>query len=68
MTPSLVAPVVSGFVPDRGEVSREVKIWGTGFSTNKTEDSVSFGGSDYVVVSEFRSGGANNDTLVVCAL
>ena len=61
---------VSGFTPTSGSVDTEVKIWGTSFSSTVTEDSISFGGSPYVVASSFiadtRSGVSPMiDTLVV---
>ena len=61
---------VGGFTPTSGAVNTEVKIWGTGFSSTVTEDSISFGGSPYVVASSFiadtRSGASLSiDTLKV---
>ena len=63
-------PVVSSFTPTSGAVDTEVKIWGTSFSSTATEDSISFGGSTYVVASSFiadtRAGlSPTVDTLVV---
>ena len=46
-------PTVEGFTPASGAVSTSIKIWGTGFSSTATEDSISFGGSDYVVAANF---------------
>ena len=46
-------PVVSSFTPTTGAVGETVMIWGTGFSSTATEDSISFGGSPYVVASSF---------------
>ena len=65
-----VTPVVSSFTPTSGAVDTEVKIWGTSFSSTATEDSISFGGSAYVVASSFiadtRTGlSPTVDTLVV---
>ena len=45
--------MVSSFTPTSGPVDTEVMIWGTGFSSTATEDSISFGGSPYVVASSF---------------
>ena len=63
-------PVVSSFTPTSGAVGETVMIWGTGFSSTATEDSISFGGSPYVVASSFiadtRTGVSPIiDTLVV---
>ena len=44
---------VTGFSPSSARVGEDVKIWGTGFSSTVTEDSVSFDGSDYVVAVTF---------------
>ena len=65
-----VPPVVSSFTPTSGAVGETVMIWGTGFSSTATEDSISFGGSPYVVASSFiadtRTGvSLMIDTLVV---
>ena len=65
-----VTPVVSSFTPTSGAVDTEVKIWGTSFSSTATEDSISFGGSAYVVASGFIAGTRSGlsptvDTLVV---
>ena len=65
-----VTPVVSSFTPTSGAVDTEVKIWGTSFSSTATEDSISFGGSAYVVASSFIAGTRSGlsptvDTLVV---
>ena len=68
LDPNVLA--VSDFTPTSGPVNTEVKIWGTGFASTVTEDSVSFGGSPYVVASSFiadtRAGVSPMiDTLVV---
>ena len=39
-------PTVEGFTPAFGAVSTSIKIWGAGFSSTATEDSISFGGSE----------------------
>ena len=62
--------MVSGFLPTNGAVDTEVKIWGTGFSSTVDDDSISFGGSEYIVADRFiadtRTGlSPTTDTLVV---
>ena len=69
-TPAPDPPVVSSFTPEMGVVDTEIKIWGTSFSSTATEDSISFGGSAYVVASSFIAGTRSGlsptvDTLVV---
>ena len=62
--------MVSGFLPTNGAVDTEVKIWGTLFSSTVDDDSISFGGSEYIVADRFiadtRTGlSSTTDTLVV---
>ena len=69
-TTSSVPLTVFGFSPTRGVPNTEVKIWGTAFSSTAEEDSISFGGSDYVAAASFiadsRSGASPTiDTLTV---
>ena len=62
-------PTVEGFTPASGAVSTSIKIWGTGFSSTETENSISFGGSAYVVAVTFigdtRAASPTIDTLEV---
>ena len=62
-------PTVEGFTPASGDVSTSIKIWGTGFSSTVTENSISFGGSAYVVAVTFigdtRAASPTIDTLEV---
>ena len=62
-------PTVEGFTPASGAVSTSIKIWGTGFSSTVTENSISFGGSAYVVAVTFiedtRAASPTIDTLEV---
>ena len=62
--------MVSGFLPTSGAVDTEVKIWGTGFSSTVEDDSISFGGSEYIVADRFIADtrtdvSPTTDTLVV---
>ena len=61
---------VDGFSPAMGVVGETIKIWGRNFSSTAAEDSISFGGSEYVVAANFtadtRSGASPSiDTLEV---
>ena len=69
-TASSAPLTVLGFSPTRGVPNTEIKIWGTAFSSTAEEDSISFGGSDYVAAASFiadsRSGASPTiDTLTV---
>ena len=61
---------LQNFSPRSGAVGELIKLWGTGFSMDVTENSVSFdGGTTYVVVDRFvedvRIGVEPVDTLEV---
>ena len=60
-----IVPTIVNVLPISGEVGESIKIAGSGFSMDETEDSVSFDrGTTYVVASSFISG-SNADTIVV---
>ena len=48
-----ILPIIGEIFPRIARVGATIKISGTGFSTNYTENSLSFGGSDYVVAKDF---------------
>ena len=68
--PSAPSLEIRSFSPGSGAVGDPIKIAGTGFSTTVREDSISFGGTTYVVANNFiddtRPGiDPTIDTLVV---